>query len=279
MEGILAVRTNLDEDELVAVSPRHAVRLAPDYVALVRTAPQSDLVVRTIARREANGLPLMSAEIVIAGRETRERFPEAKTFPLHFRKTYYPGRLHGDPRDEHARQSEAASLVGLPPPIGATHNVFRSCFLPGAPYVRLSPFGLEPAVSNLAIAEKLPLATAAGLWRLLEQAYGHLVAMHAGGLAHGDAELHNFIVCPSPLEVIVIDFEASVRRESMDEAAWAKRREDDLAPLLREAVYVACALGQQPGPLAEAAWERMDALFSDADRFRRAIGDRTFPSA
>ncbi len=268
-----------EEDELVAVSPRHAVRLAPDYVALVRTAPQSDFVVRTIARRDANGMPLMSAEIVIAGRETRERFPAAKTYPLHFRKTYYPGRLHGDPRDEHARQSEASELVGLPAPIGATHNVFRTCFLPGVPYVRLSPFDLEPEGSNIAAAEKLPLAGAAGLWRMAEEAYAHLAAMHAGGLAHGDPELHNFIVCPSPLEVIVIDFEAAVRKEAMDADAWEARCRADLVPLLREAVFLSCSLGQQPGKLAELAWERMDELFDAPDRFRRAIGHRTFPAA
>lgn len=268
-----------EEDELVAVSPRHAVRLAPDYVALVRTAPASDFVVRTIARREANGLPLMTAEIVIAGRETRERFPAAKSYPLHFRKTYYPGRLHGDPRDEQARQSEAAELVGLPGPIGATHNVFRSCFLPGVPYMRLSPFGVEPEGSNIAVAEKLPLASAAGLWRMVESAYAQLVAMHAGGLAHGDAELHNFIVCPSPLEVIVIDFEAAVRKDTMAADAWDARCRADLTPVLREAVFLSCALGGQPGGLAELAWERLDTLFESPDRFRRAIGHRTFPAA
>jgi hypothetical protein len=268
-----------DEDELVAVSPRHAVRLAPDYVTLVRTAPQSDFVVRTIVRREANGLPLMSAEIVIAGRETRERFPAAKTYPLHFRKTYYPARLHGDPRDEHARQSEAAALVGLPEPIGATHNVFRSCFLPGLPYLRLSPFGKEPEGSNIPVAERLPLAEAAGLFRMTEEAHAHLTAMHAGGLAHGDAELHNFIVSPSPLEVIVIDFEAAVRRETMDDDAWTARCHADLIPLLREAVFLQCALGQQRGALAELAAARMDELFKEPERFRRAIEERTFPAA
>ena len=35
--------------------------------------------------------------IVIAGQETRSEFPLAATYPLHFRKTYFPGRLHGDP--------------------------------------------------------------------------------------------------------------------------------------------------------------------------------------
>ena len=62
--------------------------------------PRQDFVVRTWARREANGLPLMAAELVIAGAETRQAHPGAETYPLHFRKTYFPARLHGDPQVE-----------------------------------------------------------------------------------------------------------------------------------------------------------------------------------
>ena len=90
----------MDEERLVAVSPQHSVRLAPEFVGLIERPQRSDYVVRTIARREANGLPLMSAEIVIAGRETRETHPLAITYPLHFRKTYFAARLHGDTAKE-----------------------------------------------------------------------------------------------------------------------------------------------------------------------------------
>ena len=140
------------------------MRLAQDYAVMVRRAPGRDLVVRTIARRDANGMPLMSADIVIAGRETRDKFPAARTYPLHFRKTYYPARLHGDPREEFERQREAAALIGLPEPIGCTYDTFRTCLLPGTPYARLSPFGVEPEESNITRARELPLASAAGLW-------------------------------------------------------------------------------------------------------------------
>ena len=37
-------------------------------------------------------MPLMSADLVIASEDTRVRFAAARTYPLHFRKTYYPGR-------------------------------------------------------------------------------------------------------------------------------------------------------------------------------------------
>jgi hypothetical protein len=267
------------EFQLVAVSPRHAVRLALEYVALIRRAPSTDFVVRTITRREANGMPLMSADIVIASASTRERLPAARTYPLHFRKTFYPGRLHGDPRIEFERHRDAARVIGIPEPIGFSDDTFRSCFLPGLPYDRLSPFGVEPEEANLLRARDLPLASAAGLWRLTEEAFRHLTALHEAGLAHGDAELHNFIVCPSPLEVVVIDFEVALRRDAVDAETWEKTCRKDLAPLLREATFLQCLLGQQPGGLAETAWERMDELFKRPDPFRREIDRSTSPTA
>jgi hypothetical protein len=263
-----------DDDELVEVSPRHTVRLAAEYAPWIERAPTHDFVVRTILRREANGLPLMSADIVIAGEDTRQKFPVAGSYPLHFRKTYFPGRLHGDPRDEFERHSEAATLLGLPPPIGWSPTEFRSCLLPGTPYDRLSPFGLEPEGANLTRARDLPLATAAGLYRCLEEAYSALTRLHAHGLSHGDPELHNFIVCPSPLETLLIDFEAAVRREALSEQAWEKRCRADLVAVLREAICLQCALGPQRGPLAEAAWAGLDGLFKEPGRFRRAIGSQ-----
>ena len=65
------------EQTMVAVSPRHEVLLAPEYAQLIRYAPDHDFVMRTITRREAHGLQLMSAEMVIAGKDTRRAFPLA----------------------------------------------------------------------------------------------------------------------------------------------------------------------------------------------------------
>jgi hypothetical protein len=124
---------------------------------------------------------------------------------------------------------------------------------------------------NLGLAEKLPLASAAGLWLLAEQALGQLLALQRGGLAHGDAELHNCIVCPAPLSLLLIDFESAVQKESVTPQAWAIRCSVDLVPLLREAVFLQCALGRQTGQLAELSWKRMDELFDVPERFRRQI--------
>src|SRR5262249_16184640 len=160
-------------------------------------------------------------------------------------------------------------LIGVPPPIGFAADVYRSCLVPGRPYQRLSPFGTEPEESNMRAARDLPLAAAAGLWRLAEQALHHLTTLHDGGLAHGDAELHTPVVWRGPLELVLIDFESAVPRDSLDAEAWEKRRAADLVPLLREAVFLQCALGRQEGPLADLAWERMNGLFRAPDRFRR----------
>jgi hypothetical protein len=263
----------MDAARLVPVSPRHAVHLAREYLVLIDRPPKQDFVVRTIIRREANGLPLMSAEIVIAGSETREQHPLAATYPLHFRKTYFAARLHGDPALEFESHLAASRVIRLSPPIGFGTDVFRSCLVPGRPYDRLSPFGLTPEDANMRAAQGLDLAAAAGLWRLAEETLSHLLALHRAGLAHGDAELHNFIVCPSPLEVVVIDFEGSVRQDALPPSAWAARCDADLAPLLREAVFVQCALGRQEGDLAERSFQQMDRLLRDPDRFRRAIDE------
>jgi hypothetical protein len=261
----------MDDERLVEISPQRSVRLAPELIDVLERPQWGDYVVRTITRREANGLPLMSAEIVIAGRETREQHPLSATYPLHFRKTYFAARLHGDTSKEFENQAAASRILGIPPPIGYGPRVFRACLVPGRPYQKLSPFGLDPEDSNLRAAVKVPLAAAAGLWGFMASALRQFYALHDAGLAHGDAELHNLVVSPSPLEVVPVDFEGAVERGNLDDAAWAARRKMDLAPLLREAVYIQCVLGRQRGPLADAAWSAIDGLFRAPDRFRRAI--------
>jgi hypothetical protein len=261
----------MEDHRWIAVSPRHRVRLASEYLLAIDHAPNRDFVVHTLEKREANGMPLMSAEIVIASAKTREEFPLAATYPLHFRKTYFAGSLHGDPAIEYACGMRASALIDQPPPIGHTPSTFRSCLIPGQPYRRLTPFLIEPEERNLRCASELALPTAAGLWRLAEEAYWQLIKLHAGGLAHGDLELQNLVVCPAPLEVVLIDFEAAVFRDAVDDAAWTARCAADKAPLLREAVFLQASLGRQPGAFADEAWTAVPELFRDAKRFQRAI--------
>lgn len=246
-----------------------------DYLALIQRAPRQDFVVRTLAKRMAGDMPLMSGELVIAGQSTRELHPLASAYPLHFRKTYYPGQLRGDPKGEYERHEEASRILGIPPPIGYAPGIFRSCLLPGRPFDQVTPFGSEPPESNLKHADKLPLASAVGLWLLCEQMHAMLSKLHASGLTHGDAELHNFIVCSAPLEVLPIDFDMAVRRADVSEDVWQHHCAADYESLLKIAVYLQCALGAQIGPLSDLADIRFDALFPRAEAFRRAIADRS----
>jgi serine/threonine protein kinase len=259
------------EAMMIAVSPRHELLLAPEYAQLVRYAPDHDFVMRTITRREANGLQLMSAEMVIAGKDTRKQFPLAEKFPMHFRKTYFPGRLRADPSVEFDNQQLAAEILDAPPPIGFNKETFRSCFVPGKPYSRLTPFGAEPVENNVGIAGEIDLATAAGLWWLCSQAFDQLTRLHAAGLVHGDMELHNIAVAPSPVGAVLIDFELARRKKDLSPEEWAKLTKADFPELLKEAIYLQCALGRQPGPMADMAMERIGELFPSPGRFERSI--------
>jgi hypothetical protein len=264
----------LDSRHVVEVSPRHAVTVDDDYMALIRRAPQQDFVVRTLAKRMAGDMPLMSGELVIASHATREAHPLAATYPLHFRKTYYAGQLRGDPRGEFERHLEASRILGIPAPIGYAGATFRSCLLPGRPFDLITPFGSEPEESNIKHADKLPLASAAGLWLLAEKIMHTHGTLHEAGMTHGDAELHNFIVCSTPLDVLPIDFDMAVVRSAVSEEEWQLRCARDLEPLLRIAVFLQCALGAQQGTLAELSLARIESLFARPAPFLRAIEGR-----
>lgn len=259
----------------VALSPLHRVELAEACAPLLETPPEKDFALHTIAIKKApDGRPLVHSELVIAGRGTREQFPAAREFPVHFLKSFHPWTLHGDPGIEFARTGIAASILGSPPPVGHDANSFRTTFIPGRPLSRLLPFyAVEPDARALGLARQMDLAALVGLWRLLGMAFDALVRLHAGGLAHGDAELHNVIVCPAPLGVFWIDYESASLRRETDEDAWPARETRDRRELLRAAACVGAALGRQEGPLAEAVTAALAGkeLFRDPAPFRAAL--------
>jgi len=82
------------------------------------------------------------------------------------------------------------------------------------------------------------------------------------------------VVCPAPLEILMIDFEAAVRKDELGDEAFAKRCKQDFLPMLREAIFLQCTLGKQPGPLADMAWDRIDKLFKRPERFLQEIGEQ-----
>ncbi len=261
----------MNESRDIPVSPQHHVRLAEEYVELLDHPPRHDFVVRTIERREANGAPLMSAEMVLAGADTRERHPLTEQYPLHFRKTYFAASLHISPETEFERSQLASHILGIPPPIGFEARIFRSCLIPGLPYKRLSPFGFTPEESNLPRARELNLATAAGLWKLLSEAADMITKLHSGGVLHGDVELHNLIVCSSPLAVVPVDFEAARLESELEPTVWKTACARDFQELWREAILLQCSLGRQPGRFAEEAIGAIPELFRASERFQREV--------
>lgn len=236
----------------VTLSPRHHAQLIPEFQYLVNSPPDHDMVIRTVSRKLSNDMPLIQGHLVIAGKDTLQAFPLAQTYPVHFRKTYYPTAFHPPATLEYAKHEKISRLIDVPPPIGATKNCFRSCFIPGIPLNRISPFGVEPLEQNLGVAERAAPGLLFGLWHLLEQVETQLSTLHRNGMAHGDLFLHNVIVSRSPIAVCLIDFEQAIERNSdMTDPEWAEIAFRDLEEVFQHALWVQAGLGAQPGSLGE----------------------------
>ena len=258
----------MDEPELIKVSPRHSVRLAQEYSHLIGRAPQRDFVVRNLVRRDANGLPLMTAELVIAGRETRERFPLASLYPLHFRKTYFPGRFHADPETEFQRHSRAVeSIHCLRPLAGRARRsapVFSRANLTPPVALRRRAGREQPGARAGNSDSRLPPLAARK--KLLFNSRRFMKAASRTATWN----------CTTSSSVRAIGVGAHRLRQCCGTRkrrprAWEKGCARDFTQLLREAVFLQCALGRQPGPLADLAWQRMDEFLKAPERFRREI--------
>ena len=167
-----------------------------------RASTKYDFVVRTIARRQTKDLVLMLAEAVIGGEETRRLLSNwADKYPLHSRKTYFPGQMlwrsaerARKPLARRATHSESLR------PLGAARVSFVAVCCPDNPTAGFSPFGVEPAEMNLGLGREAP--TFLGGWPLVPRRTGLCPAtarVCSAEVSHtAIAELHNFIVCPSP---------------------------------------------------------------------------------
>ena len=106
-----------------------------------------------------------------------------------------------------------------------------------------------------------------------------LTRLQQGGLTHGDAHLHNFILCPSPLEVLPIDFENAVLKDQVSEEMWQQRCRADRLHLLKLMVFLQCTLGQQQGPFADESLAVLDEVVQPAAEFRQQIAEHSYHSA
>ncbi|NOX98885.1 MAG: hypothetical protein GXP30_03985 [Verrucomicrobia bacterium] len=262
---------------MIELSPYHQIELAPAWEALRDNPPDRDQVIRTISRKMLNDQPLIQGDLVYAGLDTKAEFPLSEKYPVHFRKTYYPGAFHKPPQLEYDHHLEISQILDVPAPIGATRNSFRSCLIPGTPLSRLYPFGVEPLDRNINLAEEGETTSLMGLWNLLETAHEQVTRLHAAGLAHGDLFFHNIIVPSSPIGIFLIDFELAVEKQGVSDEAWQKACSADFEELHQTAVYIQCGLGKQVGDLAENSLARLDELFgTSSQRFQKAVDRHSF---
>ncbi|MCX6966733.1 MAG: hypothetical protein NTZ46_02965 [Verrucomicrobia bacterium] len=253
----------MPENTLVPLSPFHSIEVAEGFQHLLSRPREKDFSLRSISRKEGpDGRELVQMQLVIAGRQTREAFPLADRYPIHFLKSYHPWSFHGDPQVEFENHRAATAILGAPEPIGCDANTLRSCFLPGKPLSRLSPFtNVEPQESCLGIAQQADPAALIGLWKLAEEAYAQVQKLHAKHFFHRDLELHNLIVCTAPVRVFLIDFESAERDFQGTEAERKALTFKDNEELLRLAIYLQSGLGHQEGPLADASLAALPQLF------------------
>ena len=271
----MATENTPPENGFIPVSPLHRIEIAEGLRHLIDSPQEKDFPLATIAtKRGPDGRELVSSHLVIAGRRTREAFPLARKYPVHFLKTYSPWTFHGDPKIEYDLTLKASEILGSPPPIGCDRNSFRSSFLPGKPLSRLSPFtDVQPDSRCLGIAEEAPPATLIGLWHLAEQVYDQINRLHQHGFFHRDLELHNIIVCTAPVRAFLIDFESAIQDFDGSEEEREDLRFRDLAELYRLAVFIQSGLGRQETPLGTEAEAAIPRLFKDPATFAARLDD------
>ncbi len=256
---------------MVELSTFHRIALAEEYEHLVKHPQRTDYSLHTVYVKEVNGQPLKQADLVIAGVETREKIPQAEKYPVHFRKTYYPQSFFTDPAIEFEATQRAAEILHAPAPVGYSKTKFRSSFIPGRTYKKLSPFGASPYDRNINLARQCPEGQLIGLWHILEEIYRQLKRLHEHRFLHGDMQLQNIIVCPSPIRAFLVDFEVSVLDFDGPDEEWEEKCLADEEEILREAIYIQTALGQQQGELSERSVEMLSKLFPRPARFEETL--------
>ncbi len=259
----------------VPVSALHSIVVAETLYPLLDRPQEKDFSLHTIARKTGpDGRDLVHSELVIAGRQSRERFPTARVYPIHFLKSYNPWALHGRPENEYENTRAAASILRSPLPIGYDDSSFRAAFIPGKPLSRISPFtNVDPPERCLGIAAETEPAVLIGLWKLAEEVFEQLSKLHEHRFFHGDMELHNIIVCTAPVQAFLIDYESAICDFSGSDEEFEDLRFRDLEELLRLAVYLQAGLGRQENALAQASQDYLPRLFRNADTFNARLDE------
>ena len=157
----------------------------------------------------------MSAEIVIAGSETLERFPLAVEYRCTFVRPISPVVARGS--QTRVRSPGRCSPRDRGP---AADRLGRREFVPACS--RAALLGALPVQSRAHRGESVTRATsrsppqpACSAWqRKRSRSFGRSRTAES---PTATAELHNFVVCPAPLGFVPIDFEGAFTKESMSE--------------------------------------------------------------
>ena len=261
---------------MIALSTLHKIELNQNFRTVLKNPRNKDFLVHNImTKKSPNGEPLVTTELVIAGKITRNQFPRAQQYPLHFVKRYGPTSFHSDPKIEYDNSCKIAEILKNPMPIGFNSSTFRNAYLPGIPYEKLSPFRIEPIERNLDIAQEVPLTTQIALWQLMEDAYKQIKKLHRNGYTHGDLEKHNLIVCKQPIALYLIDFESVKSLRNSDNPKLECRK--DLQVIFSEAIFLQSVLGKQPSGLGKASIKALDWIFKDPEPFKEILRKENSP--
>lgn len=250
----------------INVTPQHQIELTEEYAEIVRHPRREDYAIHTILRKnDPTGEPLIETQLTIAGQKTRKQFPATNEYPVHFVKRYSLTSYHSDPEIEYRNGLEIQKFLDISRPLGADAKTFRNCFLPGIGLNKLSPFGVEPLYRNIDIAEEQEPKELQRLWSYLEKAFQQITILHEHGWVHEDMELHNIIVMPKTKSVYLIDLESALPRDQVED--WEAACLQDKINILREAIYIQCALGKKQTALGKASRSLLEQIFPDPEEF------------
>ena len=171
--------------------------------------------------------------------------------------------MHGDPREEFDRQSEAAELIGSRRRSAGRTTPFGAACFPAPRTTASRPSRSSrrtPSCTSPAICR---CRSRPGSGRCVNRRFAGCPSCTRAASLHRDAELHNFIVCASPLEIVMIDFEGAATRKGLAPEAWDEAIRTDFDALAKEGALLQCSLGRQRGGFAEHCLRRGITLFRD----------------
>lgn len=256
-------------------SPKALDGLQAAYGEFVATPPREDITLLSVYENlDASGSrPLVLGELVLAGRKTRLTVPETQRYPIHFKKTYFPG-ASGNPKDELKLTKQAADLLGgfSPKAIGADNFSIRTSIVPGVAWAAISPLckghnfvsgsrkeSLGQGLHLLREGKRTPALLS--YWKTLEAINTAIDRLHKK-CVHGDLHRNNILMVPQKggFEPVIIDFETLQDLRGLDKEEASELKADDKQELWMECAALQLVIGKQPTKLGKEAWVKREEL-------------------